>query len=386
MDTHSLLKVRRLIGIFLVFFSSLALAAIPKAPQLKASSWILLDADSGHMITSFNEDKAVPPASLTKMMTAYVAEAEIAAGNLLLDEEAFISVKAWKTGGSRMFVREGTHVKVEDLLRGIIIQSGNDASVALAEHIAGSEGSFVDLMNQHARRLGMENTHFMNATGLPAENHYASAKDMAILAKAIIQDYPEQYSVYAEKYFTYNDIKQPNRNSLLWRDDAIDGLKTGHTDAAGYCLVASAKKDGMRLISAVMGTKSVKARAAESQKLLNYGFRFFETHKAYKKDSVLNSAQVWFGEKTQLAVGPLEDIVITIPRNSQDKVKAQLEIENDLKAPITKGQKVGVISISVDGKVIKSLPASALHEIKEAGFMTRIWHYIQRFFSELFAS
>src|SRR5690606_8664739 len=250
---------------------------IPPAPTVAASSYLLIDADSGKVLTEHNADTPLPPASLTKMMTSYIASMEILKGQLLEEDEVLVSEKAWRMGGSKMFIEVGNRVRVIDLLRGVIIQSGNDASVALAEHIAGSEESFADLMNSHARRLGMNNTHFENATGLPGENHVSSARDMAIMAKAIIEDDPQHYAIYKEKEFVWNGIRQPNRNLMLWRDNTVDGLKTGHTDEAGYCLVASAKRDGMRLISVVMGTASEQARAAETQKLLTWGFRFFET-------------------------------------------------------------------------------------------------------------
>src|SRR5690554_6328676 len=240
---------------------------IPPAPTVAASSYLLIDADSGKVLTEHNADTPLPPASLTKMMTSYIASMEILKGQLREEDEVLVSEKAWRMGGSKMFIEVGNRVRVIDLLRGVIIQSGNDASVALAEHIAGSEESFADLMNSHARRLGMNDTHFENATGLPGENHVSSARDMAIMAKAIIEDDPQHYAIYKEKEFVWNGIRQPNRNLMLWRDNTVDGLKTGHTDEAGYCLVASAKRDGMRLISVVMGTASEQARAAETQKL-----------------------------------------------------------------------------------------------------------------------
>ena len=268
---------------------------IPAPPEVAASSYILIDAESGRVIMEKNADQPLPPASLTKMMTSYVVEYEAERGKIKYTDPVLISVNAWRTGGSKMFVREGTTVSVEDLLKGIIIQSGNDASVAIAEHIAGSESAFADIMNQDAKVLGMNNTHFVNATGLPAQNHYSSARDLAILAKALITHFPEQYKIYAEKYFTWNDIRQPNRNLLLWRDNTVDGLKTGHTDEAGYCLVASAVRDGMRMISVVLGTTSEEARARETQKLLSYGFRYFETHHLYSPGVTLQDAQVWKG-------------------------------------------------------------------------------------------
>ena len=268
------------ISLVLLAFPGLNQAAsfIPDPPKLAAKSYLLMDADTGKIIVEKNAHKELPPASLTKMMTSYVASYEIVNGNINLDDQVRVSIKAWKTGGSRMFLREGTYVDVENLLRGIIIQSGNDASVAIAEHIAGSEDAFADLMNRHADRIGMFNTNFLNSTGLPAPKHHTTAADLALLAQAIIKDFPEHYKIYSEKSFVYNNITQKNRNTLLWRDATVDGLKTGHTEEAGFCLVASAKKDNMRLISVIMGARNESIRADESQKLLTYGFRFFETH------------------------------------------------------------------------------------------------------------
>src|SRR5690606_8170982 len=311
---------------------------IPAPPEVAASSYILIDAESGRVIMEKNADQPLPPASLTKMMTSYVVEYAAERGKIKYTDPVLISVNAWRTGGSKMFVREGTTVSVEDLLKGIIIQSGNDASVAIAEHIAGSESAFADIMNQHAKVLGMNNTHFVNATGLPAQNHYTSARDLAILAKALITHFPEQYKIYAEKYFTWNDIRQPNRNLLLWRDNTVDGLKTGDTDDAGYCLVASAVRDGMRLISVVLGTTSEEARARETQKLLSYGFRYFETHPLYSAGVSLQDAQVWKGTVDTVSLGLAEPVAVTIPRGQKDKLQATLEIDSLLQAPLSEGQ------------------------------------------------
>ena len=315
---------------FRLFFLSICIASLPvqaakitpAPPQVAARAYIVMDADTGKVIMASREGERFPPASLTKMMTSYILEGELTKGNVSKNDLVPISVKAWRTPGSRMFIKEGTQVLLSDLLKGIIIQSGNDASVAVAEYIAGSESAFADMMNQHAALLGMQNSHFMNATGLPAEDHYSSAYDLALLAQAIIQKYPEQYGIYSEKYFTYNKIRQPNRNKLLWRDDSVDGLKTGHTDAAGFCLVASAKRDGMRLITVVMGTSSEEARAQESQKLLAYAFRYFRTHKLYDAGQVLETAKVWAGQQKQLKVGLQSAMAITIPRGEGEQLQA----------------------------------------------------------------
>ena len=357
---------------------------VPRAPQIDARGYLLMDAASGHIIVEHNAEQRLPPASLTKMMTAYIAEAELQKGNLSEDDMAPISVKAWKMGGSRMFVKEGTRVSVGELLKGIIIQSGNDASVAMAEYIAGSEDAFADLMNQHARRLGMNQSHFMNATGWPAENHFTTARDMAILARAIVRDFPEHYDIYAEKEFTYNGITQQNRNLLLWRDESVDGLKTGHTEEAGYCLVSSAKKDGMRLIAVVMGTDSEGARARESQKLLTYGFRFFETYKAYSAGDILDTAELWMGDKDQVRLGLAEDLVLTIPRESHENLKAEVTVNPQLQAPINEGEKYGTVTVRMNNELLVEKPLVALESVEEAGLFTRLWHHILLFFKGLF--
>ncbi|OUS30249.1 serine-type D-Ala-D-Ala carboxypeptidase [Gammaproteobacteria bacterium 45_16_T64] len=353
---------------------------IPQPPNLAAKSWILIDAQSGHVIVQNNADETLPPASLTKMMTSYIAAEQIETGNIAMDDEVLISKKAWRKGGSKMYIREGTRVSLEDLLKGVIIQSGNDASIAVSEHVAGSEDAFADLMNQTAVTLDMQNSHFMNATGWPADDHYTTASDLSKLARAIIYDHPDHYSVYAEKEFTYNNIRQPNRNKLLWRDSSVDGLKTGHTNAAGYCLVASAKRNDMRLISVVMGTKSIDARAAESQKLLTYGFRFFETVKSYNAQEALVTPDIWMGAADQVQLGSADDILLTIPRGAEKEIKAELDFPSEIRAPLTAGQVVGTIKLLLDGKIIHESPLSALESIEEAGFIKRIWHMILIFF------
>jgi len=357
---------------------------IPKAPDIDATGYLLMDAASGQVLVQHNIDERLPPASLTKMMTSYIAAEEIHNGHMAMKDKVPVSVRAWKMGGSRMFLREGTEVSVEDLLRGIIIQSGNDASVAMAEHIAGSEDAFADLMNQHASNLGMLDTHFVNATGWPADDHYSSARDLATLARHIIYDFPEHYEIYAEKSFTYNSITQQNRNLMLWKDSRVDGLKTGHTDAAGYCLVASAEDDGMRLISVVMGTDSEAARARETQKLITYGFRFFETYKAYSEGDSLTKVRVWMGDNNELDLGPAEDLVLTIPRDSHNQLKAEMTVNPDVTAPIQQGQTLGSVIVRMDGEVLLEKPLVALNNVEQAGFFKRLWHHVLRFFSNLF--
>ncbi|HEY5717683.1 MAG TPA: D-alanyl-D-alanine carboxypeptidase family protein [Motiliproteus sp.] len=378
---------RSLLTFWVLFLSTFAAVAapvlIPAPPSLAASAYVLMDATTGKVLVAGNEHQQLPPASLTKLMTSYLIDYELAKGNIGKEDLVLVSEKAWRTQGSRMFIREGTQVKVEDLMKGIIIQSGNDASVAMAEHIAGSEGAFADLMNQHAQLLGMTNSHFNNATGLPSEGHLTTAYDLALLARAIIIDYPEHYGIYAEKYFTYNKIRQPNRNKLLWRDSSVDGLKTGHTDAAGYCLVASATRNGMRLISVVMGTASEEARAQESQKLLAYGFRYYETVDLYQGGEVLNQAKLWAGQKDTLALGVREPLAVTIPRGQRDALSVSLDLDRVIKAPITEGDQFGSVNITLNGEAVLKNPVMALESVEEAGLLKRIWHSILLFFYSL---
>ncbi|MDZ7684132.1 MAG: D-alanyl-D-alanine carboxypeptidase family protein [Gammaproteobacteria bacterium] len=302
------MKFRTSISALFFILASLPMATtaeaiIPAPPQLAAEAWMLVDGKTGEVLVEHNSEQRLPPASLTKIMTSYVAAAELKRGTISMNDMVNISVKAWRMEGSRMFIQEGTQVRFEDLLRGVIIQSGNDASVALAEHIAGGEDAFAGMMNQQAARLGMANTNFVNATGLPHENHYTTPADLVKLTRSLIRDYPDHYDMYAEKYFTYNDIRQPNRNSLLWRDPSVDGVKTGHTEAAGYCLIAAAERDGMRLVSVVMGADSEEARAMESQKLLTYGFRYFDTLELYAAGESLRDVRVWGGTDESLGSG-----------------------------------------------------------------------------------
>ncbi len=367
-----------------VSVANAAPSLIPAPPQLSAKSYILMDAYTGDILVEHNSDEPLPPASLTKLMTAYIAEYELAKGNITLDDKVTISEKAWRMEGSRMFIREGTQVRLEDLMRGIIIQSGNDASVAVAEHVAGGESAFADLMNQHARLLGMNNTHFVNSTGFPAEDHYSSARDLALLSRATIIHFPVNYEMYKEKYFTYNDIRQPNRNKLLWRDKTVDGLKTGHTEAAGYCLAASAVRNGTRLITVVMGTSSDEARAAESQKLLNYGFRYYETRKLYNAGQSLSDAKVWGGEADSVKVGFTEDVLVTMPRQNADSIPASLELKQEIEAPIAAGDVLGKIIVGTPDNILLERDVVALESVEEGGFFKRLFDKIKLFFMNLF--
>ncbi|GAB2585094.1 D-alanyl-D-alanine carboxypeptidase family protein [Nitrincola alkalisediminis] len=356
---------------------------IPAPPQIGARSYIVMDADTGNVIVAHNEHDRYPPASLVKIMTSYIAEQEIIRGNLAESDMVSISEKAWRTGGSRMFVQEGTQVSVIDLLRGIIIQSGNDASVAIAEHIAGSEEAFADLMNQHARRIGMTNTQYQNATGLPAEGQYSSAYDLALLSQALINDSPQYYPIYAEKYFEYNKIRQPNRNRLLWRDDSVDGIKTGHTNEAGYCLVSSAIRDGMRLITVVMGSASEETRAQETQQLMSFVYRFYNTHQLYPANQVLSQPRIWGGSLDQLKVGVSNKLAVTLPRGKEDEVEVTLDLPRSIKAPIEIGQELGRVVVSLNGEELTSAPLVALEAAEQGGLIKRIWHMILQFFTGL---
>jgi len=359
---------------------------IPAPPQLAASAWILLDANTGKVLVEHNADEQLPPASLTKMMTSYIVASEIHSNKVAEQDQVPISVAAWKMGGSKMFVREGTSVPLIDLLRGVIIQSGNDASVALAEYLAGSEGAFADVMNQQATLLGMTNTTYHNATGWPAEGHLTTARDLSLLARALIQDYPSHYGIYSEKYFEYNGINQPNRNRLLWRDSSVDGLKTGHTEEAGYCLVVSAVRKGMRLVSVVMGTRSESARAQESQKLLAYGFRYYETGKVYSAGDVIQeNTPVWYGKENKVNLIVPEDVYVTIPRGAKEDLDAKILVDDIIKAPLLDKQELGRLSVSYEGKSVLDLPLVADHAVEEAGLFSRLWDFISLFFKGLFS-
>lgn len=363
---------------------SAAPTVIPAMPELAAKSYVLMDAISGKVLVENNGDERLPPASLTKLMTAYIATKEIQNGQIAEQDMVTISENAWRTGGSRMFIDVGKQVSVDDLLHGIIIQSGNDASVALAEHIAGSEEAFSSMMNTAATRLQLDNTHFLNATGWPAEGHYSSAHDMAKLARAIIYEDPEHYAIYAQKEFLWNGIKQPNRNLLLWRDKTVDGLKTGHTDEAGYCLVASAVRDDMRLISVVFGASSEASRAAETQKLLTYGFRFFETKTFYNKGIELAESKVWKGEDSQVKVGLADDLTLTLPRGQVSKMAATMVLNESIVAPVKKGDRLGVVEVRLGDEVLHTADLVALQDVEQGGFFSRMIDAIRMFFYSLF--
>ncbi|WP_226704980.1 D-alanyl-D-alanine carboxypeptidase family protein [Microbulbifer elongatus] len=352
---------------------------IPAPPQLAATAYLLIDAHTGQVLVEHDADKQIPPASLTKMMTSYIVSEELEKGAIKEQDMVNISEKAWRKGGSKMFVKVGDKVPVIDLLRGVIVQSGNDASIALAEFVSGSEEVFAEVMNQQAQLLGMQDTNFVNATGWPAEGHVTTARDLGRLAQALINDHPDHYALYSEKYFRFNGINQPNRNRLLWRDPAVDGIKTGHTEEAGYCLVASAVKRGMRLISVVVGTDSDEKRAAETQKLLAYGFRYYQTHKVYGSNDVLQTERVWGGKTDSVGVAVKNDVFVTIPRGGEESIKADLIVDGELKAPLAKGQQVGKVVVTLDGETVADVPAVVAEDVEEAGFFKRLWDSIKRF-------
>ncbi|MYL26622.1 MULTISPECIES: D-alanyl-D-alanine carboxypeptidase family protein [Halomonadaceae] len=382
--------MRKLFSILLVFCIASAAAPlqasslIPSPPELGADSYILMDIQSGRVLVEKNADQRVAPASLTKMMTAYIADREMEAGRLSMDEETTVSVNAWKTGGSRMFLKEGTKVTVRELMHGIIVQSGNDASVALAEHIAGGEGSFAQMMNQQASQLGMDNTHFTNPTGLPDPDMYTTARDMALLSSAKIRDFPDTYDLYSKRHYTYNGIRQPNRNQLLWRDKSVDGLKTGHTDDAGYCLAASAERDGMRLVSVVMGAASEEARARESQQLLNYGFRYYETFRLYEGGEKVTDARVWKGAGDRVDLGIQEDLYLTVPNGAREELEPAVSVESVLEAPIERGEVFGDLTVTHEDSTLAERELVALHSVEQGGLFRRLWDTIKLFFLGLF--
>ena len=346
---------------------------VPDAPELDLKSYILIEPNTNTVIAEFNSNSEIEPASMTKIMTVYVTADQISNDLISIDDEVLISEKAWRMEGSRMFVEAGKKVSVSDLLKGIIIQSGNDASVAISEYVGGTERGFVDLMNAYAGSLNMNNTIFQNSTGLPDDNHFSSAQDLAILTSNLITKFPDIYSFYKEKQFTFNDIKQLNRNKLLWRDDSSDGVKTGHTEAAGYCLVGSAKRGDMRLITVVAGSDSDNNRFLASQRLLEYGFRFFATQKVLNANQEYKKINIWGGVEKTLGLGVLEDVSITLPRTSFKDLTVNYNYSNNIQAPIEVGQKIGTLEIISNDEIVFSTNLVALENIKSKGFFGRLW-------------
>ncbi len=368
-------KINLLHFIILFIFSTNVLPGaglIPAPPQIRANSYLLLDFNSEKLLAAHNIDERLSPASLTKMMTVYVVANELASGNLSLDEMVTVSEKAWRMPGSRMFIEVNRKVSVEDLLKGVVIQSGNDSSVALAEHISGSEDVFAQVMNQHANRLGLKNTHYMNSTGLPDTEHYTTAHDLALLAVALIRDYPDVYALHSIKKFSFNNITQQNRNKLLWNDKSVDGIKTGHTEKAGFCLVSSALRDDMRLISVVLGADGPKSREQASQAFLNYGFRFYETKKIYSVGDTITTAKVWKGESENIDLGVNRDLYVTIPRGQFSNIDMKFDLPKTTVAPVMQGEKQGMLKLFISDEEIISEPLVALQSIKQAGLFRRL--------------
>lgn len=368
----------------ILFFTSLTAtaASVPPLPAVAANAYLLFDTSSNQAIAEHNAEARIEPASLTKVMTAYLVFKAIAEGRLKADQVLPVSTYAWKAEGSRMFIEPNKPVTVDELLHGVIVQSGNDASIALAEGVAGSEEIFAGLMNQEAQRLGLKQTHFTNATGLPDPEHYTTARDLALLAAALIRDYPEQYQrLYSIKEYTYNKITQPNRNRLLWLDPHVDGMKTGHTKTAGYCLITSAKRDDTRLIAVVLGAASENARVSESQKLLNYGFQFYESKLVYRAGQSVSQLRVWKGSDNTLDSTVAHDLFITLPKGEYDRVQARITTQQPLIAPVGAGQQIGTIEFTLDGKVIDSQPLVAAKAVTIAGFFGRLWDTIRLWFA-----
>jgi D-alanyl-D-alanine carboxypeptidase (penicillin-binding protein 5/6) len=372
-------------------FATQAATIVPSPPQVAAKAYFLVDAHSGTVLAEHNADMPLPPASLTKMMTSYVLAKEIIEGRVSESDMVTISENAWSQnplfqGSSLMWIEPGMDVSIEDLQRGVIISSGNDATVAVAEHLAGSEAVFAEMMNTNAERLGMVDTYYVNSHGLPHPEHMTTARDLAILAKAMINDHPEQYAIYKEREFTYNDIKQYNRNTLMSEDPTVDGLKTGHTEEAGYCLVASAERRGMRLISVVMGTSSTRARKNETRSLLNYGFRFYETSTLFEPMTEFEKPRIWKGQQDYVPVGLLEETVLTLPRGKKKNLVTTVDVNDELLAPIAKGDSVGTITLTLDGETVFHAPVVALEAIEPGGFFARLWDTVLMWIASIFSA
>ena len=371
--------------IFLVllsfFFSTNWVSAeesfIPKPPSVNASNYILIDSVSGRILAEKGADERIEPASITKIMTGYIAIDQIEKGFVNLDDKVFISENCWRKGGSKMFIREGTRVELSDLIKGMVIQSGNDASCAIAEHVAISEEGFVELMQLYVRELGMENTQFKNVSGWPDPEHFSSARDLATLTKSLIDKFPEHYALYKERYFTFNDIKQRNRNSLLWQDESIDGVKTGHTESAGYCLVSSGVRNDTRLIAVTLRSSTEKSRLTDNRRLLDYGFRYYRTKRVLEADTALASEQVWGGEEETVSLSSAQDLYLTLSPRDFPRVEPEIKLNDYLQAPIEKGQSVGQVELVLDGDSIASVDVIAMKEIPALGFFGRAWSNIK---------
>jgi D-alanyl-D-alanine carboxypeptidase (penicillin-binding protein 5/6) len=366
-------------------FDVVAQSMVPKAPKLNLSSYILIEASTNTVIAEFNSDNQIAPASMTKVMSGYVIADQIANGSISLDDKVLISEKAWKTGGSKMFIEAGKRVSVKDLLSGIVIQSGNDATIAMAEYVAGSEEGFVDFMNAYASEMGLTNTLFQNSTGFSDPNHFTSAKDLAKLTQELINSFPDHYATYKEKEFTFSGIRQLNRNKLLWRDDSVDGVKTGHTDSAGFCLISSAQRNDMRLIAVVAGSESENERLTASQRLLEYGFRFYATQKLVSQETKVTTAKVWGGKTNEVALGSTQDIYLTLPRSEFKNIKANYQFTNNLQAPIEIGEKIGSIEFTSNDRVVLSAPLMAIENVEAKGFFGMLWARLVYWITSLFS-
>lgn len=384
----------RLVFALLLAVSTLSTQAatiVPSPPQVAAKAYFLIDAASGTVLAEHNADMPLPPASLTKMMTSYVLAKEIAEGRVSESDMVTVSENAWSQnpqfqGSSLMWIEPGKDVSIDDLQRGIIISSGNDATVAVAEHLAGSEAVFAEMMNGNAQKLGMVDTYYVNSHGLPHPDHITTARDLALLAKAMINHHPDQYAIYKEREFTYNNIRQYNRNTLMSEDPTVDGLKTGHTEAAGYCLVASAERRGMRLISVVMGTTSTQARKNETRSLLNYGFRFYETSTLFEPMTELDKPRIWKGQQDHVSVGLLGETVLTLPRGKKQHLVSSVEVNDELVAPLAVGDAVGTVTLSLDGETVFHAPIVALEAVEPGGLFSRLWDMVLMWVASLFAA
>ncbi len=369
--------------LFTSFYSN-AQNLLPRPPQINVTSYILVEPVTGKVLAEFNADDQIEPASMTKIMTGYIAADQLHRNLVRADDEVLISTKAWKMEGSRMFIEAGKRVSFEDLLKGVVIQSGNDASVAIAEYLGGTEEGFVDIMNAYAQSLGLNNTLFENSTGLPSSNHFSSARDLSIISANLINNFPEHYALYKEKSFTFNDIRQLNRNRLLWRDDSVDGIKTGHTESAGFCLISSAARGSMRLIAVVAGANSEDERFNASQRLLEYGFRFFVTQNLLESNEEVRSADVWGGKKDNVSLGLAKDLIVTVPRAELPSLKIDYTFNNNIEAPISKGDILGSLSVKSGDTVIANANLVALEEVEPKGFFGRLISKIIMWFLNLF--
>jgi len=369
----------------LYFFFSLALSFllsgnesfIPDPPSISSSNYILIDANTNRVLAEMNPDEEIEPASITKIMTGYVVSDQIQDGFITLDDEVLISENCWRKKGSRMFIEEGSRVVLLDLIKGMVIQSGNDATCAIAEHVAGSEDNFVDLMMRYAEKMALDNTSFINPTGWPDADHYSSAKDIAKLSTLLIKDFPDHYSLYKEKWFTYNNIRQRNRNALLWQDDSIDGLKTGHTESAGFCLVSSGTREQTRLIAVTLKSKSEKTRLTDNRRLLDYGFRYFRTKKLVTEGQNVKEEQVWGGELEKVAIAPIQDFYLTLPLRDFKKIESFVSLEDYLQAPISKNQIVGKMLFKLGEEEVGSVDLVTVKEVKSQGVFGRAWSNIK---------